>query len=380
MLRLSSLFPLHCHDRAVSHVFYSLCKEFDGPDLQVRMLVPSCESSCRGPNLIEAVPQFLQRLYYRRANLPRIMAEKRFLKDIKNFDAAYLWMATSGETFKKVKQSNVPIFLERINCHQGKAKRILDNAYKRLGIEPQHLIKPETISEEEVELELADFIFCPSQEVKKSFQEAGVPEDKLIQTSEGWSPERFPITSTKKEESDSITVLFMGKISVRKGAHLLMRAWERSGIKGRLIMFGEIEPAIAATCGDFFKRPDIVHHAHSNNYAFAYQEADIFAFPSLEEGSPLVAYEAMAHGLPMLVSPMGAGGIVRDGLDGIVLDAYDEDAWVESLRKLAASYDLRALFGNSGRKWIQEFTWEKVAQRRKAYLLERLQVQTRCVS
>ncbi|MFB8791638.1 MAG: glycosyltransferase family 4 protein [Potamolinea sp.] len=380
MLKLSSLFPIHCTDRAVSHVFYTLCTKFCGTDLQVRMVVPSCDPSCRGTNLVEAVPQFLKPLYYRSANAPRIMAEKRFLQDIKNFDAAYLWMATSGETFRKVKQSNVPIFLERINCHQGKAKRILDQAYQRLGIEPQHTITPETISEEDAELELADFIFCPSQEVKKSFQEAGVPESKLIQTSEGWSPKRFPNTSTKKEVSDSVTVLFLGKISVRKGAHLLLRAWERAGIKGRLLMFGEIEPAIAQTCGDFFKRPDIVHHAHSNNYAFAYREADIFALPSLEEGSPLVAYEAMAHGLPMLVSPMGAGGIVRDSLDGIVLDPYDQDAWVESLRKLAASKDLRARFGNSGRQWIQEFTWEKVAQRRKASLLEKLNVQKLCVS
>jgi glycosyltransferase involved in cell wall biosynthesis len=344
------------------------------------MVVPSCEPSCRSPNLIEAVPPFLKPLYYRRANLPKTMAEKLFLQDIKDFDAAYLWMATSGETFRKVKQNNVPIFLERINCYQGKAKCILDQAYQRLGIKPQHRITLDTIKEEDAELELADFIFCPSQEVKKSFQEAGVPEYKLLQTSEGWSLKRFPDLPTKKEVSDSVTVLFLGKISVRKGAHLLMRVWDRSGIKGRLIMFGEIEPAIAETCGDFFQRPDIVHYEFSNDYAFAYREADIFAFPSLEEGSPLVAYEAMAHGLPMLVSPMGAGGIVRDGLDGIVLDAYDEDAWVESLRNLATSFDLRTRFGNSGRQWIQEFTWEKVAQRRKASLLEKLNAQKMCSS
>lgn len=73
---------------------------------------------------------------------------------------------------------------------------------------------------------------------------------------------------------------------------------------------------------------------------------------------------------------MGAGGIVRDGIDGMILDPYDEDAWVESLRFLAASKDLRARFGNSGRQWIQEFTWEKVAHRRKASLLERLNAQS----
>jgi glycosyltransferase involved in cell wall biosynthesis len=41
----------------------------------------------------------------------------------------------------------------------------------------------------------------------------------------------------------------------------------------------------------------------------AYSVADIFVFPSLEEGSPLVTHEAMTHGLPLLVFSNGCWGL-----------------------------------------------------------------------
>lgn len=336
------------------------------------MVVASCEASCRGPNVVEGVPRLLRGWYYRNADAPRNMAEKRFLRDIKDFDAAYIWPATSVETFRKVKKIGKPIVLERINCFQGKAKRILDEAYKRLGVHPQHTITDEEIQEEQAEVSLADFIFSPSLEVTKSLLEAGVPEQKLIPTSYGWSPERFPNLQKEKPQPEEPTFLFLGSVGVRKGAHLLLRAWERAGVKGRLMIMGRMEPAIAETCREILARPDVTHIDFNLNYTFVYREADVFAFPSLEEGSPLVTYEAMANGLPMLMSPMGAGGAVRDGIDGMILPPYDEDAWVEALRKLAQSPDLRARFGASARQQAQEFTWEKVAARRAASVLERL--------
>ena len=372
MLKLSSFFPIHCDDRTISHVFLSVCEQWQGGDLQARMIVPTCGPTCRGPNLVEATPFLIKKLSRFFPDAPVYMTEKRFLKELKGTDAAYLWPGTSLDFFEKVKKSNKPIFLERVNCHTAKAKHILDDAYTSLGKHPQHPITPEKIQEEEAELELADFIFCPSQEVKASFQEAGIPEQKLILTSEGWSPKRFPTVSADKPQSEVFTVLFLGSDMVRKGAHVLLKAWERADVKGRLILMGRIEPAITEACGEILARPDVVHIGYSKNYASAYLEADIFALPSFEEGSPLVTYEAMAHGLPILASPMGAGGIVRDGIDGMIVSPYNEDAWVEALRKLAHSPELREQFSASSRQRAEEFTWEKVASKRAAYVIEKL--------
>jgi glycosyltransferase involved in cell wall biosynthesis len=114
--------------------------------------------------------------------------------------------------------------LERLNCSTKQAKFIIDDACSRLGIAPQHKITADMIQQDEEEISLADFIFCPNPEVKKSFMGAGVPEHKLIITSYGWSPKRFPNFSIDKPVSDTITVIFVGRVCVRKGVHLLLRA------------------------------------------------------------------------------------------------------------------------------------------------------------
>jgi glycosyltransferase involved in cell wall biosynthesis len=372
MIKINSLWMIHCNNEGVSHTFISLCRQQQGLDLKIRMVVPSCEPFCRQPNLVEAIPPSLKWFYYRLNDAPKRLTEKRFLKDMRDYDGAYLWPTTSLEIFRKVKKLDKPIILERINCYQGKAKRILDDAYKRVGLHPQHLITPERIQQEEAKAEIADLIFCPSPEVKKSFQEAGVPDQKLILTSYGWSPQRFPNIPSEKQPQEEVTVLFVGTLCIRKGVHLLLRAWERVGVKGRLMLCGQLYPEISEICGKSLARPDVVHVEYNKDIAFAYREADIFALPSLEEGGPQVTYEAMAHGLPILASPMAAGSIMRDGIDGAIVSPYDEDAWVEALRKLIHSPELRAQFGASARQRAEEFTWEKVAARRAALMLKQL--------
>lgn len=374
MLKLSALFTIHSTNRGISDVFFSVCKEWQGPELKARMVVPSCDRECRASNVVEAIPPLLKKLYYYNSSLPQIKAEKRFLKDIKDFDVAYLWPGISFDTVKGVNKQNKPIFLERVNSHQIEAKRILDDAYSRLGLEPQHSITPENIQNEKEKLKVIDFLFCPSPIVAKSFQEAGVPEEKLLVTTEGWSPQRFPNYQSRKPPQEEVNVLFLGYACVRKGVHLLLRAWELAGIKGKLTIFGSMEPAIAQTCSDLLKRSDVVHFNYAVDYSSAYREADFFAFPSLEEGSALVIYEAMGHGLPILASPMGGGGIVRDGIDGIILEPYDTDAWVEGLRKLSNSPDLRAKMGATARERALELTWPQVAARRGEQILQKMKI------
>ncbi|WP_370588946.1 glycosyltransferase family 4 protein [Tychonema sp. LEGE 06208] len=351
-----------------------MCKEWQGPELKARMVVPSCDRECRGPNVVEAIPSFLTKLYYRSPSLPIIKTEKRFLKDFKDFDLAYLWPGISLDFVKRVNKQNKPIVLERVNSYQSESKRILDDAYSRLGLEPQHNVTPENIQDEKEKLKLIDFLFCPSPIVAKSFQEVGVPEEKLLVTTEGWWPHRFPNYQSQKPPQDEVNVLFLGFACVRKGVHLLLKAWELAGIKGTLTIFGAMEPAIAQTCSHWLKRPDVVQFDYAVDYSFAYRKADFFAFPSLEEGSALVIYEAMGHGLPILTSPMGGGGVVRDGIDGIILDPYDTDAWVEGLRKLSNSPDLRAQMGASARKRALELTWPQVAARRKEQILQKMKI------
>lgn len=372
--RLGSLITLHCGDAGVGHTFVSLNKSMSGVDLATTVVTPSCEPNLRSKRFIEAVPGFLRSVCYRIPSAPAFMAEMRFISLLNQFDAAYLFPGCSRRVLKILASDRKPIFVERINCHTGTAKVILDEAYSRLGLDPQHAITSATAARETEEISFVDYVFCPSPEVMKSYESVGTPTQKLIQSSYGWSPDRFPNRCREKSHDTSkpCVFLFVGYLSVRKGTHLLLRAWEKAGINGTLMLYGNMEPAIQQTCSEILDRPDVVWHRYSSDVSEAYSAADVFAFPSLEEGSPLVTYEAMAHGLPMLVSPMAAGGIVRDEIDGVVIPPYDEESWVEALKRLSTDVELRRHFGEAARKQADEFTWEKVGRRRAVDIIQRL--------
>jgi glycosyltransferase involved in cell wall biosynthesis len=372
--RLGSLITLHCGDAGVGHTFVSLNKAMSGPDLVTTVVTPSCEPSLRGKDFMEAVPPFLRGVSFRIPSAPRFIAEARFLSLLNRFDAVYLFPGHSRRVLRKLASYRKPIFVERINCHTGMGKMILDEAYSRLGLAPPHAITSRAAADETEDIGFVDYIFCPSPAVMRSYENVGTQAKKLIPSSYGWSPERFPnrFREMPRDASKPCVFLFVGHLSVRKGTHLLLRAWKKSDINGTLMLYGNMEPAIQQTCGGILSRPDVVWHRYSSDLSQAYSAADAFAFPSLEEGSPLVTYEAMAHGLPMLVSPMAAGGVVRDEIDGIVIPPYDEERWIEALRRLSADAELRRQFGEAARKRADEFTWEKVGRRRAGDIIQRL--------
>ncbi len=72
----------------------------------------------------------------------------------------------------------------------------------------------------------------------------------------------------------------------------------------------------------------------------AYQSADVFVFPSLAEGGVYVIYEALAAGLPCIVSA-NAGSAVRDGIEGFVVPVGDVEALAARLTQLAGDEALR---------------------------------------
>ena len=117
-------------------------------------------------------------------------------------------------------------------------------------------------------------------------------------------------------------------------------------------------------CADLLSRPDIVHIPFTNDIASVYRSADIFVFPTLEEGSPLAVYEAMGNGLPVIVSPMGAGEIVRDGKEGMVIDPFDREALIAAMRRMATDFELREAMAAAGRVRASDYTWEEAGSHR----------------
>ncbi|MBI5095645.1 MAG: glycosyltransferase family 4 protein [Candidatus Hydrogenedentes bacterium] len=373
MIRVSTLYPVYCSGTAVSHICLSLCEHMRDNACDVRLWTPACDPAGRAPFVHEAWRGIAKSIAYKLDRSSKIIdgwLYRKYLNDMAPGDIAYLWPATPLPVYKELKRRGHTIVVERINCHRATSKRILDNEYTREGWRIAHDVTQEDLEIEREKMALADYLYCPSPLVTQSFLDEGVPTSKILNTSYGWSPGRLQGTSRALEPCDGITVVFVGRIGVRKGAHLLVRYWDRANVKGRLVLAGRIEGGFAQMCGSGWNRPDVTHLGFSADIGAVYRSADVFAFPSLEEGSPLVIYETLAAGLTAVVSPMGAGGIARDGKEGIVLDPYDEEGWVEALRRVARDAELRKRFAESGMARAQEFTWAKVGAKRRELLLK----------
>jgi len=95
-----------------------------------------------------------------------------------------------------------------------------------------------------------------------------------------------------------------------------------------------------------------------------YREADAFILPSYAEGSPNVVLEAMASGLPVIVSDgPGLRESVRDGVEGFVTPARDAGAIRAALGRLVHDREARRRMGEAGLARAREQSWAGVARR-----------------
>ncbi len=97
--------------------------------------------------------------------------------------------------------------------------------------------------------------------------------------------------------------------------------------------------------------------------AEVYRAADVLVLPSEGEGFPLVVQEALASGLPVVVTD---NEVNRDYLDETVavFTARSPDAIRENTLALLRSPDLRRRMGTAGRMWaVRHFDWEDSVDR-----------------
>ena len=153
----------------------------------------------------------------------------------------------------------------------------------------------------------------------------------------------------------------MGSVCVRKGVPAAV------GCVGRKAELREswfwwkrrdaIKPLLTSYCGDNQSIRVLDFCARCGSL---YRSADIFVFPTLEEGGPQVTYEAAGCGLPVVTTPMGAARLVKDGLNGLIVNAIDVDGLAGAIAHLAASPELRDSFGQQARMMQEQHTYEKV--------------------
>ncbi len=162
-------------------------------------------------------------------------------------------------------------------------------------------------------------------------------------------------------------VLFIGNAWGRKGLQTALDAIERPGLEDlRLIVVGTGNQAPFMK-----KRPDRVSRRvtfvgpRASDVERYYAMADMFLLPTLYEPFGLVVLEAMATGIPTIVSASaGVAEVLHDGVDSLLLDdPTDADEIAGYLRLLIDAPDLAQRLATDGRRTAERLDLNTFADR-----------------
>ena len=96
-----------------------------------------------------------------------------------------------------------------------------------------------------------------------------------------------------------------------------------------------------------------------------YKESSCFVLPTLFEGMPTVVLEAMGHGLPIIVSDVGATAELVDQSNGYLIEKNEVDRLKKAILDfyILSKEEKKTFSKNSYQRVHDNFTWQKVADR-----------------
>ncbi|MFZ1880887.1 MAG: glycosyltransferase family 4 protein, partial [Gaiellaceae bacterium] len=210
-----------------------------------------------------------------------------------------------------------------------------------------------------------DMLIAVSNEVRDDLVELRVaPREKFEVIPYGFNPvERVDASSETRTAhrsltglSDSFVIGWAGRLTEIKRPHDLIRVLAQVD-DARLIIVGdgELHADVERLARDLGVAGRVAFLGYTRDMRSWYAAFDIFLLTSLNEGTPVVAIEALSAGVPVVAtSAGGTNTVVDDGETGFVTEVGDVDALADHVRRLRDDPELRARMGAEGARRMRE--------------------------
>jgi starch synthase len=287
--------------------------------------------------------------------------------------------AHANESFKWARKHGGKTFLDGGNSHPDNFWEILSEEHRRWNC-PYPPVPKFYYERCRRMMEDVDYILSPSDFVSESFLVRGFMPEQIIPVvypvdltmfrsdfDSGWrmangSPRRLNLVADGESSAEGsrvaraseerrpprpFTIINTGSLSLRKGTPYLLEAFRmiRKQIPdARLLLTNAVSDSIKPILAKYSDLPiEWAPYLPPSQLAERLRSADLFILPSLEEGLVRTALEAMACGLPVILTPnTGTAQYVQDGVNGSVVPIRDVDAIVRQALlwrdKLAAGH------------------------------------------
>jgi hypothetical protein len=283
-------------------------------------------------------------------------------------DVVHSFSGVSEELFQRVSSSCGLKSLVRGSAHIKVQSRLLEEEATRCGVS---MDRPSAwmISREQREYELADVVFVLSSFARRSFVEQGYPADKLRLLALGSQLELFrPKPEVIEQRCERIMsgkplhLLTVGSFSFRKGSLDLAQIARGAGPNFHFRFVGDLSAETAALRKEISNRVQFTRRLPQRDLPEVYGKADLFLFPTIEDGYAVVLSQAQANGLPILATPnCAAPDIVKEGETGWILPIRNP---AEFLQRLQWCDEHRQELAGMARKVYHDFKprdWSDVA-------------------
>jgi glycosyltransferase involved in cell wall biosynthesis len=274
-----------------------------------------------------------------------------------NADLVYCFSGVAEEILRLPRGNHSSArWLTRASTHIQVQSRLLADEEGRLGV---RVDKPSIwmMDRERREYALADKIVVLSSFARRSFIEEGFGDDRLILLRPGVEKGHFGATAKaitarckRIENGQPLRVLTVGSFTARKGGLDLLRIAEALAQSFRFEFVGDDAGELDAPRRSH-NQGDIVFHKRAPQATLIdiYDRADLFVFPTIEDGAPAVLDQALAAGLPILTTTNCSGpDLIEEGITGWILPIRSADAFIQRLRWCDRHrYELAAMIANA---------------------------------
>src|SRR5712692_10006199 len=300
---------------------------------------------------------FLDRPYY-------YGAKKKYLDWIASrhlatgrYDFFHSWSGDCLQSLRVAKKKTIPTLIEIPTWHRDRATGKVGQSTARSTSSPFQKWKSNLLLERErfiEEYQLADLIAVLSEKAAETFRARNFREEKLFYLPRGVDTERFK----PGKRPPIFRAIFSGALIERKGIHHLLEAWHRLNLRdAELWLLGSVHDE-AKPYLKKFGRENVRVLGFKRDLENYLNQGTIYVFPSQWEGSAKVVYEAAACGLP-IITTREAGDVVRDGVEGIVVQPGDVDAIAAAIEQLYRHPEIVEQMGDAARRRVVEnFTWD----------------------
>jgi len=178
-----------------------------------------------------------------------------------------------------------------------------EEAARRTGLPSVSLADTVEITRrKEVELSLADLVLTYSDFHSAGVAARGVAHERIVQIPLWTDPEFWAPPAVDRKRSGRLKVLFAGGINLRKGVPFLIEAVHSLAPHAHLTMVGLLDPDAVPCLAGTESFVSLHAPVSKEKLRTLYQEHDVLVLPSLGDSFGFVALEAMACGLPVILT------------------------------------------------------------------------------